>query len=117
MAHAKEKQSFYKLTVWINEAQYNQLVKLADGQKFSDYTRNQMFPAHKRAITINPQQAAHIIALLGKTRLHSNINQIAHDIHCGTASFSDKTELYIHEVANDIKDIRRRLITLTGKKA
>lgn len=117
MAKAREKQAFYKLSVWLSESEHHLLIQRAGQKRLSDYARYSLCHTKGKTHLLSPEDAAHMLALLGKTRQHSNINQIAHAIHCGTVSFSDKTEAAILEATEDIKDIRRRLITLTGKRA
>ncbi|WP_086930207.1 hypothetical protein [Agarilytica rhodophyticola] len=116
MTTKKEKQAFYKLTFWINETQYHQLVKQTQGRDVSAYARRQLFHTKRKEINLGREDAARILALLGKTRQHSNMNQIAHAIHCGTVSFSDQTETAILEATVDIKKIRQILITMASKK-
>ena len=116
MTKAKEKQAFYKLSVWLSESEHRVLIKRAGQKRLSDYARYCLCYEKGKLRTLSPNEAAHILAVLGKTRQHSKLNQIAHAIHCGTASFSDETETALLGVSKDIKDIRRRLIGLTGKK-
>lgn len=116
MAKSGEQQAFYKFSFWLSQTEYNNLKKRAAHQRLSTYARQILFYSNKKIITLHQNDAAHILALLGKTRLHSNINQIAHAIHCGIVDYSQEEKDAILETKDDIQDIRKRLIIATGKK-
>ena len=59
---------------------------------------------------------AKILALLGKSRLFTNINQIAHAMNSGTFKLTPEIEASIRELKEDIRFIRASLMKLLGMK-
>lgn len=115
----QSKQSFYTLSARLNEAEYQQFLKDCGGLSKSEYVRLCLFAKkmNKDSIgKIDKQTAAKILALMGKSRLFSNINQMAHAIHCGTLKLTPQLEATILELADDVAFIRSALMQILGKK-
>ena len=66
---------------------------------------------------INKKDHAQILALLGKSRLFTNINQMVHAMHCGHFFVDEAFQKTIHELHSDLKFIRTKLLHDLGKKA
>ena len=59
---------------------------------------------------------AQTLALLGSSRLSSNLNQIAHAVNIGSLPVTPETEAVLFEALNDIREMRRLLMTALGMK-
>lgn len=121
---AASKQSFYTLSARLNEEKYLQFLKNSKGFSKSNYVRLCLFGKNagkgrqsRRLTQAERQVYAKMLALLGKSRLFSNINQIAHHMNCGTFKLSPASEAAILELENDIKYICNNLKHPLGKKA
>lgn len=60
---------------------------------------------------------AQALALLGRARLSSNLNQLAHAANIGVLPLTPETEAELREALADIREIRRLLMSALGLKA
>ncbi|MHB0722555.1 hypothetical protein ACX4M5_06580 [Roseomonas mucosa] len=60
---------------------------------------------------------AQILALLGQSRLASNLNQLAHLAHIGALPVSPEIEAELQEALALVREIRRLLVAALGLKA
>jgi len=56
------------------------------------------------------------LALLGQSRLASNLNQLAHLAHIGALPVSPEIESELQDAVNTVREIRRLLVTALGLK-
>ncbi len=63
------------------------------------------------------QALAQVLALLGQSRLSSNLNQLAHAANIGALPMTPETEAELAESIRDIRAIRRLLLVALGLKA
>lgn len=99
------------------------LEKDAKGWSLSAYIKWRVFNHDKPAPKIrgkNPtkdQQAlAALIALLGKSRIANNLNQLAKAVHTGSLAVTPETEKDIQRASAHMADIRLMLIQALGLK-
>lgn len=120
---AKAKQSFYTASVRLSESEHQKLLQLASQSSLSqsEFMRHAIFHTreNKRPSQpiINKKDHAQILALLGKSRLFTNINQMVHAMHCGHFFVDEAFQKTIHELHSDLKFIRTKLLHDLGKKA
>lgn len=60
---------------------------------------------------------AKVLALLGQSRLASNINQLAHLAHVGALPITPETEVEIREAMTAVRAMRCDLVTALGLKS
>jgi len=60
---------------------------------------------------------AQALALLGRSRLSNNLNQLAYLGNIGSLPMTPETETELQAALHDVRDIRRLLITALGLKA
>jgi hypothetical protein len=74
-------------------------------------------PMRRTGLSVEDRQAhARALALLGQTRLASNLNQIAHAVNIGVLPVTPETELELFGALADIREIRRLFMTALGLK-
>lgn len=62
------------------------------------------------------QKLAHVLAMLGQSRLANNLNQLAKSAHMGTLPVMPDTERDIHRACADIALMRRELLRALGHR-
>lgn len=71
----------------------------------------------RTGLSIEDRQAhARALALLGQTRLASNLNQIAHAVNIGVLPVTPETELELFGALADIRELRRLFMVALGLK-
>jgi hypothetical protein len=71
----------------------------------------------RTGLAVEDRQAlGQALALLGKSRLSSNLNQLAHLGNIGALPFTPEVESELLEALEDIRSIRRLLMTALGLK-
>lgn len=69
----------------------------------------------RTGLAIEDRQAlAQVLALLGRSRLSSNLNQLAHAANIGALPITPETEDELREALADVRTIRRLLMTALG---
>ena len=86
----------------------------------SDYVRSKLFqdgytaplkPKRKRKTPIKDHAAlAQVLALLGKSHIANNINQLAKAANTGSLPVNIDTERALNDAANDVASMRKMLI-------
>jgi hypothetical protein len=56
------------------------------------------------------QALAQVLGLLGKSRLSSNLNQLAHSANSGSLPVTPDTEMALLQAAADVREMRKMLI-------
>jgi len=75
-------------------------------------------PKRRSGLSIQDREAlANTLALLGQSRLSSNLNQLAHAVNIGVLPVTPETEALLREALLDIREIRALLMRALGKKA
>lgn len=64
----------------------------------------------------NRTALAQALALLGRSRLSSNLNQLAHLANVGALPMTPETETELRDTLTNVRDIRRLLMTALGLK-
>lgn len=62
------------------------------------------------------QALGQVLAMLGRSRLASNLNQLAHLAHVGALALTPETEAELREAYRDIRDIRHMLLVALGMR-
>lgn len=71
----------------------------------------------RTGLSVEDRQAhARALALLGQTRLSSNLNQIAHAVNIGVLPVTPETELELFGALADIRELRRLFMAALGFK-
>ena len=71
----------------------------------------------KSGISIADRRAlAQLIALLGRSRVFSNLNQLAHAANTGSLPVTPETEAALAQALSDLHEIRALLLTSLGLK-
>lgn len=93
------------------------LVAAASGMSLSAYIHSRLFdannpPPKRRSKTpVKDHQAlAQVLAMLGQSRLSSNVNQLAKSANSGSLPVTSDTEAALLSAAAEIQDMRRLLI-------
>lgn len=60
---------------------------------------------------------AQVLALLGRSRLSSNLNQLAHAVNIGALPMTPETEAELYEVLREVRALRTLLMSALGLKA
>jgi hypothetical protein len=100
----------------------NRLNDLAGTQPLGAYIRSKLFgtDTEKRRPVRRPgldhQKLALVLSELGRSRLASNMNQLAKAANCGTLDFSENMLAEIREACRAITQMREMLIVALGLK-
>jgi hypothetical protein len=71
----------------------------------------------RKVLTIQDREAlAQALALLGRSRLSSNLNQLANAVNIGVLPITPETEAELLAAVQDVREIRRHLMTALGFK-
>jgi hypothetical protein len=62
----------------------------------------------------NRKDLAQALALLGRSRLASNLNQLAHAVNIGSLPVTPETEEELFAAVRDVRDVRRLLLSALG---
>lgn len=74
-------------------------------------------PIRRSGRTVEDRQAlAKALALLGKSHLSANLNQIARAVNMGTLPVTPETEQELYAALRDVRELRRLLIAGLGLK-
>lgn len=98
------------------------MAREAAGAPLGAYVKEKLFAsgairARRVGIGVEDRQAlAQALALLGRSRLSSNLNQLAHSANVGVLAVTSETEAELSEAARDVRAIRRLLLAALGMK-
>ena len=71
----------------------------------------------RTGLAVEDRQAlAKALALLGRSRLSSNLNQLAHAANIGSLPMTPETEAELVAALRDVREMRRLLMTALGLK-
>lgn len=98
-----------------------QLKEHAGSRPVSAYIREQSLqnPSPRRSyrkLSENHEILGALLDELGKTRLSSNLNQLAHACNSGTLDVTEETEAAIIEARDEIRLMREHLVKALGLK-
>lgn len=111
------------LTLRLTKAERTRLEDLADGMTLSAYVRACVFAEDARLRKTRPQDviddkkaAAEALALLGQSRIASNLNQLAHHANLGILHVGAEEQAKIEEAYQHIRAMRAALLQALGKR-
>ncbi len=100
------------------------LLARAKGRPLGEYIRHQLFgdqasprKLHQSKSGVDAQVIARLLASLGKSRLASNMNQIAKAAHMGALPVTPDLTQELFNACRDIAQMRRVLISSLGIKS
>lgn len=100
--------------------EYQRLCEAAGSRTISDYIRRQLLGNNvaQRAFRRRPVEGDEILSILlselGRSRLSSNLNQLAKAVHSGSLPVSPETEQAILEACAEIKAMSNNLTKALG---
>jgi hypothetical protein len=105
----------------LNEEEKTRLVAEANGTPLGTYIKAKAMGAPLRArrsgLAVEDRKAlAQALALLGQSRISSNLNQLAHAANVGVLPVTLETEEALMEACAEVSDIRRLLMSALGLK-
>jgi hypothetical protein len=108
----------------LSEDERARLVTEAGGAPLGAYIRAKVLGsappvrARRTGMAVADRQAlAQVLALLGQSRLSSNLNQLAHAANIGALPLTPETESDLRECLRDVRAIRLLLLLALGLKA
>jgi len=106
----------------LSETQRARLAEEAAGAPLGAYIKakalSEPLKRRRTGLSVQDREAlAQTLALLGKSRLSSNLNQLAHAANIGSLPITPETEEFLRECLQDIREIRRLLMVALGLKA
>ena len=106
------------LTLRLTAEERARLEQLAAGMTLSAYVRACVFAEETRrpkTVVEDKKAAAEALALLGQSRIASNLNQLAHHANLGILIVGEEEKAEIAEANAHLKAIRSLLMTALGK--
>ncbi len=122
-SHKTRKKRPSPFCIRLSEQQREHLTQESGGLPLGAYIKAKALgdaplPKRKSGLSIQDREAlAKTLALLGQSRLSSNLNQLAHAVNIGVLPVTPETEALMQEALQDIRKIRALLIQALGKKA
>lgn len=122
-SRAKTRTSISPLTLRLTQEERTRLEELADGMTLSAYVRACVFAGDTKRRKARPydaiadkKAAAEALALLGQSRIASNLNQLAHHANIGILIVDDEERAQIAEAHAQVLAIRSLLMQALGKR-
>jgi len=119
----KKRTTISPLTLRLTPTERAKLEELADGMTLSAYIRACIFAEEERRRKRRPQNvvadkkaAAEALALLGQSRIASNLNQLAYHANVGALIMGDNEKAQIAEAYAQVSSIRSLLMQALGKQ-
>ena len=110
------------LTLRLTPEERAKLEELAAGMTLSAYVRACIFAEETRrrkkrpkSVVEDKKAAAEALALLGQSRIASNLNQLAHQANMGLLFVGDREKNQIEEANAHLQSIRSLLMQALGK--
>lgn len=110
------------VTLRLTETERQQLEELADGMTLSAYIRACLFAREERrrkrrphSVVADRQAAAEALALLGQSRIASNLNQLAYQANIGALTIEDRERAMIGDAYAHVLSIRALLVAALGQ--
>ena len=109
-------------SIRLSEAERARLAELAAGSSLSAFVKDRVFGDHptgkgRSGHRIEDRPAlAQVLALLGSSRLSSNLNQLARLANVGALPMTPETEAELREALADVRAMRRLLMIALGLK-
>jgi len=117
----KKRTKYPRITLRLSPEEDSQLRDLAKGQPVSAYVRSCVFGdhverrKHRLHMPVADQEAlARALALLGRSRIANNLNQLAHHSNTGSLLLDEDTAVQIDEAYKHVLAMRSALITALG---
>lgn len=110
------------LSIRVNDEQRQQLAARAGGLPISSYVKAVLFGAEAdavrrpRAVCVDRQLLARVLAALGDSRLASNLNQLARAANSGSLFCDDQITARLAEACEAVGAIRTLLMQALGKR-
>lgn len=98
--------------------QRTRLEEMAGDLSLGGYVLGRLFaaeanpsPRRRSKYPVKDHQAlAQVLGMLGKSRLSSNLNQLAHSANSGSLPVTPDTEMALLQAAADVREMRKMLI-------
>lgn len=108
----------------LSEAERARLLDEAKGAPLGAYIKAKVLgaalplPIRRTGLALQDRQSlAQVLALLGRSRLASNLNQIAYAAHIGALPLTPETESELAEAIREVRAMRSLLLTALGLAA
>ncbi len=113
----------FPVTLRLTAEERKRLEDLADGMTLSAYIRACLFAkAEKRrkrrpaSVVAKKQALAEALALLGQSRIASNLNQLAYQANIGALAIEDRECAMITEAYSSVQSMRALLVEALGRQ-
>jgi len=110
-------------SIRLSETDRARLAMEAAGAPLGAYIKSKLLDGkaverkRRKVLTIQDREAlAQALALLGRSRLSSNLNQLANAVNIGVLPITPETEAELLAAVQDVREIRRHLMTALGFK-
>lgn len=110
------------VTLRLTEAERKKLEELAEGMTLSTYIRACLFAKEEKrrkrrpgSIVADKKSVAEALALLGQSRIASNLNQLAYQANVGALVIEDRERAMIGEAYGYVLSIRTLLVAALGQ--
>lgn len=110
------------VTLRLTGAERAQLEQMADGMTLSTYIRACLFAREEKrrkrrpgSVVRDKKAVAEALALLGQSRIASNLNQLAYQANIGALRIEDRERAMIDEAYGHVLSIRASLVVALGQ--
>jgi hypothetical protein len=111
------------VTIRLTEEERARLEEMAAGTTLSTYVRACLFAQQEKrrkrragTVVADKKAAAEALALLGQSRIASNLNQLAYQANIGALVIEDRERLKIEEAYTHILSLRALLVKALGQE-
>ncbi|UJW87694.1 hypothetical protein IM737_06550 [Devosia sp. SL43] len=111
-------------SIRLSQAERARLALDAAGAPLGAYVKEKLFDGiamgrvRRKVLSIQDREAhARALALLGRSNLFNNLNQLAKAVHIGTLPVTPETEAELLAILNDVREIRRLFLIALGHQS
>ncbi|MGZ2439392.1 hypothetical protein [Sinorhizobium medicae] len=108
----------------LSESEKSDLIARAGERSLAAYIKGCLFsgtsPKRSRqaGVAVHDRDAlAKVLALLGRSRLANNLNQLAYAVNIGSLPLTPETEEELRAVIAEVRDMRKLLLAALGMKS
>lgn len=112
----------FPVTLRLTEEERKRLEELADGMTLSAYIRACLFAKAERrrkrrpgSVVADKKAVAGALALLGQSRMASNLNQLAYQANIGALTIEDRERAMIADAYNSVQSMRALMVEALGQ--
>jgi len=122
-SRVRPRRKSFPVTLRLTSDERKRLEDLADGMTLSAYIRACLFAKAERrrkrrpgSVVADKRALAEALAVLGQSRIASNLNQLAYQANIGALAIEDRDRAMIAEAYSSIQSMRALMVEALGQQ-